>query len=105
MFDGLAENFFALAIGVDIGGVEEVAAGLHADVDEMASAFGLGVAPRGEEVVAGAEGAGAEAEFRDFEAGAAECAVFHKDLAGLLVGRARWWVGCGALCGGLERFR
>ena len=78
MLDGLAEDLFALAVGVAVGGVEEVAAGFHADVDEMAGFVGLRVAPGGEEFVAGAEGAGAKAEFRDFEAGAAECAVFHK---------------------------
>ena len=82
MLDGLAEDLFALAVGVAVGGVEEVAAGFHADVDELARFVRLRIPPRGEEFVRGAEGAGAEAELGDFEAGAAESAVFHKCLAG-----------------------
>ena len=59
--DGFAEDVFALAVGVDIGGVEEIAAGLHADVDEVLCLFVLHDAPGFEEVVrAVAEGAGAE---------------------------------------------
>ena len=78
--DGFAEDGFAVAVGVDVGGVEEVAAGFHADVDEVGGFFVLGGAPGFEELVGAAEGAGAEAELGDFEAGAAERAVVHGGL-------------------------
>ena len=80
--DGFAEDGFAVAVGVDVGGVEEVTAGFHADVDEMGGFGVLGGAPGFEEVVGAAEGAGAEAELGNFEAGAAEGAVLHGVFSG-----------------------
>jgi hypothetical protein len=59
--DGFAEHGFAVAVGVDVGGIEEVAAGLHANVDEVGGFGILGRAPGFEEVVRAAEGACAEA--------------------------------------------
>ena len=72
MLDSAAEDGFAAAHGVDVGGVEEVKAGFHADVDDL-TGFGdvAGGAPCVEKFVAAAEGSAAEAEFRDFEAGSA----------------------------------
>jgi hypothetical protein len=43
--DGFAEDGLAVAVGVDVGGVEEVTAGLHADVDEVGCFGVLGAAP------------------------------------------------------------
>ncbi len=77
--DGFAEDDLAVAVGVDVGGIEEVTAGFHADVDEVFGFGVLGAAPGLEEFVAATEGAGAEAELGDFEAGAAEGAVVHGD--------------------------
>ena len=47
VLDGAAEYGLAAAVGVDVGGVEEVEAGFHADVDDLAG-FGdvLSGAPR-----------------------------------------------------------
>src|SRR5215471_10079860 len=70
--DGLAENFFGQAVGIDIGRVEERRAGLERDVDEARRLLELGVAPGPKEFVAAAEGRGAEAEDRHLEAGPAE---------------------------------
>jgi hypothetical protein len=78
--DGFAEDDFAVAVGVDVGGVEEVTAGFHADVDEVFGFGVLGAAPGFEEFVGATEGAGAEAELGDFDAGAAERAVVHECL-------------------------
>ena len=75
--DGFAEDVFGEAVGVDVGGVEEVDAGFDADVDEAGGFCDVGGAPGFEEFVAAAEGAGAEAEDGDFEAGVAELSVFH----------------------------
>ena len=76
------EDGLAVAVGVDVGGVEEVAAGFHADVDEVGGFGVLGGAPGFEEFVGAAEGSGAEAELGDFEAGAAEGAVVHGESPG-----------------------
>ena len=44
MLDGLAEDFFREAVGVDVGGVEEIDAGLHADINELARFLDVGFA-------------------------------------------------------------
>ena len=75
--DGFAEDLFGKAVGVAVGSVEEIDAGVEAEVDHAAGFVGLGRAPGFEEFVAAAEGCGAEAEGGDFESGAAEESVFH----------------------------
>ena len=61
---------------VDVGGVDEVDAGVEAHVDLARRAGGVGVADRGE-VAAPAEGHGAEREDGDAQAGASEVSMFH----------------------------
>ena len=76
--DGVAENGFGVAVGVDVGGVEHGEAVLEADVDEFGGFVGAGGSPVFEEFVVGtAEGAGAEGEGGDEEAGVAELAGVH----------------------------
>ncbi len=77
VLDGLAEDLFREAVGVDVGGVEEVDARLHADVDELARLVDVGFAPGLEKLVATAKGSSAEAEFGDFQAGVAELSEIH----------------------------
>ena len=55
------EDFFGLAERIDVGGIEEVHAGLDADFDQAARLVHLHVAHRGETSFA-AEGHGAEAQ-------------------------------------------
>ena len=69
VLEGLAEGFFALAFGVDIGGVEEVDAPLKGAVDD---ARGRGPVHRAAE-----RGPRPEAELRDLETRAAETAIVH----------------------------
>jgi len=65
-FDGSAENFFGGSVGVAVGSVEEVDAGIEAEGDEIFCFFELGGAPGFEEFVGAAESAGAEGKFRNF---------------------------------------
>ena len=75
--DRLAEDLLGQAVRVDVGRVEHRDAGLEADVDEPRRLGDVARAPGLEELVAAAEGAGAEAERGDLEARAAELSVFH----------------------------
>jgi hypothetical protein len=75
--DGFAEDFFGKATGVDVGGVEKIDAGFEADVDEARSFRDVTAAPGFEEFVAAAEGAGAETENGNLQAGMAELSIFH----------------------------
>ena len=59
--DGLAGDFFGEAVGIDVGGVEHVEAGVEADVYEAGGFGHVARAPGFEEFVAAAECAGAEA--------------------------------------------
>ena len=65
--DGLAENLFGQAVGVAVGDVEEVDAGIEAEVDHAPRFVHAGIAPRGEELVATAKGCRAETQRGDFE--------------------------------------
>ena len=76
--DGAADHLLGLAAVVDVGGVDEVDAGVARRGDH-ALRFGL--------VGRAAEHHGAEAEWRDLQAAAAELAVFHPAL--LLGGELR----------------
>ena len=77
VFEGLAEGLFALALGVDVGGVEEVDAGVDGGLDELVGSGLVDGADGSEEAGAAVEGHGAETERRDEEAGVAECLVLH----------------------------
>ena len=66
----LADDLLGLAGGVDVGGVDEVDAGVERGVDDADRVVVVGVAP-------GAEHHRAEAELRDLDAGASERAVVH----------------------------
>ena len=78
VFEGLAEDDFGLAVGVDVGGVDEVDAGVDGGFEELIGA-GLVDAIDGfpDAFVGGREGHGAEADFGDEEAGVAEGVEFH----------------------------
>ncbi|MDT4849327.1 hypothetical protein FQZ97_834450 [compost metagenome] len=66
--DRLAQHRFGGAARVDVGAVEHVHAGVHADVDQRARLGHVGAAPRAEKLALAAEGAGAEAQHGDLEA-------------------------------------
>ena len=72
----LAEDLLRGAGGVDVGGVDQVDAGVEAHVDLAARAVDVRGADVGE-LAAAAEGHRAEGERGDAEAGAAELAVVH----------------------------
>jgi hypothetical protein len=72
-----AEDGFGRAVGIDIGGVEEIDAGFDGQIDHAACFGDIGVAPGAEQRTLAAEGAGTEAERGDFEAGTAEKTGFH----------------------------
>ena len=85
VLEGLAEGGFGLALGVDVGGVDEVDAGFDGGLDEGVGAGLVDVADglpdaavfgEGGGVVAG-EGHGAETDVRDEQAGVAEGLVLH----------------------------
>jgi hypothetical protein len=58
--DGFAEGFFGKALGIDVGGVEEIDASVEVDVDEARGFRNVAAAPSFEEFGAAAEGAGPE---------------------------------------------
>jgi hypothetical protein len=63
--ESLADDLLGLALGVDVGGVDEVDARVQGSVDDPDRVVVVGVAP-------GAEHHGAEAQGTDFDTGAAE---------------------------------
>ena len=75
--DRAAGDLLGHALAVDVGGVDEVAAGVDEAVDDLLARRLVGLV---------AEGHRAEAELRDACAGATELAVFHGVL--LLIGVA-----------------
>ena len=76
----LAQDLLRAAVGVDVGGVEQVDAGLEADVHQPRGLGDVGCAPGLEKLVAAAERAGAKAENGNLEAGASQKTVFHGRL-------------------------
>jgi len=70
--DKFADDFFAGAVGVAVGGVDKVPVGGDESVEDSA-AFFLGSAP----APIFAEGHGAEAEFGNAQAGPAEQSIVH----------------------------
>src|SRR5262249_9205499 len=75
--DRLTQDLFGHAVGVDVGRVEHGQAPLEADTAERGAPGAAAGAPRLEEFVPAAEGAGAETEDRDLESRTAELSVFH----------------------------
>ena len=75
--DSFAEDLFGEAAGVNVGGVEEIDAGFEANVDEARGFGDVAGAPGFEKFVAAAEGAGAETENGNLQAGMAELSEFH----------------------------
>ena len=71
-----AEDLLRHAPGIDVGGVEQVDAGLDAAVDQPLRPGEVGLAGLGEHPLA-AEGHGAEGQDGDTQAGTAELAVVH----------------------------
>src|SRR6476620_8190763 len=70
--DRLAKDLLRHTVRVAVGRVEPAAAGLEADVDHAPRLGDVRRAPRLEEFIAAAEGAGAERECRNHEARCAE---------------------------------
>ena len=75
----LAEQLFGPAAGIDIGGVDQIDAGVGDDVDQPAHFVERDVADFGEVSLA-AEGHGAHRQHRDLEARIAQLPVFHRPL-------------------------
>ena len=93
--------------GIDVGGVEDIDAGVEADVDEARGFGDVGVAPGLEEFVAAAERAGAEAENGDLQTRIAELSVFHGEW---MLRKIRWvqrnyFTGFAGDFGGLRGFQ
>ena len=83
----LAEHDLGLAFRIDVGGVDEVDAGVERALDQRRRAFLLDRADGAPDAGAAAEGHRAEADFRDELAGAAQRTITH--CAGLLARRER----------------
>src|SRR5690606_3166304 len=76
--DRRAEDRLGCAVGIHVGGVEEVDAGIETDVDDASRLLDVGIAPGAEQRPLAAEGAGAEPERRHLQARGAEVPVFHR---------------------------
>jgi hypothetical protein len=77
VFEGLTEGLFAFALGVDIGGIEEVDADVDGGLDELVGSGLVDGADGAEEASAAVEGHGAKTERGDEEAGVAEGLILH----------------------------
>jgi len=75
-----ANDLLGLACAIDVGGVDEVDAGVQRRVDDLDRLVVVGVAPR-------AEHHGAEAEAADLNAGAPERPKFHRGAPGRIESR------------------
>ena len=76
----LAQHLFRAALRVNVGSVEEVDAGLEAEVDHAAGLGNIGRAPRLEKLRSAAEGRGAETQCGNLEARASQKTIFHAKL-------------------------
>ncbi len=77
----LPELDLGLAFRIDVGGVDEIDAGLERAADERGRARLIERADRAPEAGAAAEGHRAEADFRDELAGPAERSIAHAILS------------------------
>jgi hypothetical protein len=68
--EGLTDDDFGLALGVDVGGVDEVNAGVERAVDDADRIVVIGISP-------GPEHHGPEAQWADFDAGTTKVTKFH----------------------------
>lgn len=75
--DGLTKDPLALAARIDIGGVDEIDAGVEGRLDQRVGLVLAQLADLAPHALRAAEGHGAEAEFGDQEAARAESAVTH----------------------------
>src|SRR5215469_14747730 len=75
--DGFAEDFLGDALRVNVGGVEQIDAGIEADIHEAGGLGDVAAAPGFEEFVGPAEGGRAERENGDLESRVSELSVFH----------------------------
>jgi hypothetical protein len=73
----LADQLFRAAAGIDIGGVDEIHAGVGDDVEQLAHLVELEIADFGEVSLA-AEGHRAHRQHRDLEARIAQLPIFHR---------------------------
>ena len=83
----LAQHLLRVAIGVNVRRVEEVDAGLQANVNQPSRFLYIGRAPCFEKIVATAKRTGTKTECGNFEAGASQQSIFHAALDAARGGR------------------
>ena len=76
--DGFAHNLLGTTIRVNISRIEKIDARVQADIDQLASPFDVGIAPRSKEFVTAAESAGSETQCRNFQARLTKLFVFYR---------------------------
>jgi len=87
--DHLTENLFREALGIDLCRIEEIDAGIEAEIDHAGSRRDIGLTEMTKELAAAAETGGAEAEDRNLQAGTPELAMLHETTS-LSVGTSCW---------------
>jgi hypothetical protein len=75
--DGLTQDLLREAGGVNVGGIEEIDAGFHADIDQAGGLSYVSRTPGADEFCATTECAGTKTQGRYFHAGAAQLSKFH----------------------------
>src|SRR5512138_2201830 len=75
-----AENRFRRALRIDIRRIEEIRAGIEAQVDETPRLFDIGLPPSTEQGTFAAERACTEAKRGHFESGTAQNTILHRSL-------------------------
>ena len=77
-FERFAQHRFGTAVGVHVGRVKQIDAGIEADIDDS-SRLGevIGSAPSVKKLVSAAKRAGAKAQDRNLEARASQEPIFH----------------------------
>ena len=75
--DGLRERFLGFAVGINVGRIHEVDAGVEGHFQELIDAVLIDARDGFPHALAGGEGHGPETDFRNEEAGLAKGVVFH----------------------------
>jgi len=78
------QDLLRAAVGVAVGGIEQVYPSFEADVNETPRLFDLGFAEALEKLIGPAKGRGAETQCGNFEAGASQQSIFHGFFDALL---------------------
>jgi len=92
MLDRFAKNLLGKAIGINVGGVEKIDSGFHAEIDELRGLGHTSLTPRAEEFTSAPKGSRAKAKYRDLQTTSAKLSKFHRRILRPLDDEPQWRV-------------